>query len=117
MRLAKAKKDSQQQISRPVPVDETFCLEEPVEIRDTREVMPARKGKSFGCYYLYGNRVIDWDGITNTYIGPFMIAELSDVEFENPTCKQFVEIYRREVENGVLPEEQHFLSIIPIRIL
>ncbi len=58
---------------------------------------------------LYGNKVIDWYGIANTYIGPFMIAELSDVEFENQTCKTFIEIYRREVENGVLPEEQLFI--------
>jgi len=58
---------------------------------------------------LYGNRMIDWDGIANTYIGPFMIAELSDVEFEHPASKTFVEIYRKEVENGVLPEEQFFI--------
>jgi DNA primase len=58
---------------------------------------------------LYGNRMIDWDGIANTYIGPFMIAELSDVEFEHPASKAFVEIYRKEVENGVLPEEQFFI--------
>jgi len=58
---------------------------------------------------LYGNRMIDWDGIANTYTGPFMIAELSDVEFEHPASKTFVEIYRKEVENGVLPEEQFFI--------
>jgi len=58
---------------------------------------------------LYGNRVIDWDGIANTYIGPFMIAELSDVEFEYPPCKKFVDIYRKEVENGILPDEQYFI--------
>jgi len=58
---------------------------------------------------LYGNKMIDWDGIANTYIGPFMIAELSDVEFEQPVTKHFMEIYRQEVENGVLPEEQHFI--------
>jgi DNA primase len=58
---------------------------------------------------LYGNRMIDWDGITNTYIGPFMIAELNDVEFEQPVCKQFVDIYRAEVDNGKLPDEQHFI--------
>lgn len=58
---------------------------------------------------LYGNRVIDWDGIANTYIGPFMIAELSDVQFEYPPCKKFTEIYRKEVENGVLPDEQYFI--------
>ncbi|RFZ92098.1 DNA primase [Mucilaginibacter conchicola] len=58
---------------------------------------------------LYGNKMIDWDGIANTYIGPFMVAELSDVEFEQPVCKQFLEIYRQEVENGVLPDEQFFI--------
>ncbi|MEO6631546.1 MAG: DNA primase, partial [Mucilaginibacter sp.] len=59
---------------------------------------------------LYGNKVIDWDGIANTYIGPFMIAELSDVEFDYPPVKKFTEIYRREVENGVLPDEQYFIN-------
>jgi len=58
---------------------------------------------------LYGNKMIDWDGITNTYIGPFMIAELNDVEFEQPVCKQFVDIYREETDNGKLPDEQHFI--------
>lgn len=57
----------------------------------------------------YGNKMINWDGIANTYIGPFMVAELSDVDFEQPVCKQFLEIYRQEVENGVLPEERHFI--------
>ncbi len=52
---------------------------------------------------------MDWDGIANTYIGPFMIAELSDVEFEYPPCRKFIELYRNEVENGILPEEQHFI--------
>jgi DNA primase len=106
MRMAKAKKDSQQQISRPVPVDESL-LDEPV-VKEPREEASQEK-EIIRLLLLYGNRVIDWDGIANTYIGPFMIAELSDVEFENQTCKTFVEIYRREVENGVLPEEQHFI--------
>ncbi|GGB26388.1 DNA primase [Mucilaginibacter rubeus] len=57
----------------------------------------------------YGSRMIDWDGIANTYIGPFIIAELSDVTFDHPVCKQITEIYRREVENGVLPDEAYFI--------
>jgi len=58
---------------------------------------------------LYGNKMISWDDIADTYIGPFMIAELNDVEFEHPASKAFIEIYSKEVENGVLPEEQHFI--------
>jgi DNA primase len=106
MRMAKARKDSQQQISRPAPVDETL-LEEPV-FKEAKDDASQEK-EIVRLLLLYGNRVIDWDGIANTYIGPFMIAELSDVDFENSTCKTFVEVYRREVENGVLPEEQHFI--------
>lgn len=106
MRLAKAKKDSQQMISRHVPVDETLLEEPPV--REAKDDASQEK-EIIRLLLLYGNRVIDWDGIANTYIGPFMIAELSDVEFENSTCKTFIDIYRKEVENGVLPEEQHFI--------
>ncbi|TFF38257.1 DNA primase [Mucilaginibacter psychrotolerans] len=115
MRLAKAKKDSQQQNNRHhqqqyddvAPPDELQYLEgfteqKPKEI-DTQEKEIVR------LLLLYGNKMIDWDGITNTYIGPFMMVELNDVEFDVPACKQFVEIYRHEVDNGVLPEEQHFI--------
>ncbi len=106
MRMAKAKKDSQQQISRLPPVEE--ILPDEPQINEPRDDASQEK-EIIRLLLLYGNRVIDWDGIANTYIGPFMIAELSDVDFENPTCKTFVEIYRKEVENGILPEEQHFI--------
>ncbi len=105
IRLNKAKKDSQQQISKKVPVDETLLDEPPIKINDDA----SQEREIIRLLLLYGNRVIDWDGIANTYIGPFMIAEMSDVEFENQTCKAFVEIYSNEVENGVLPEEQYFI--------
>src|ERR1700744_351973 len=102
MRLAKAKKDSQQQLSRPVPVEETL-LKEPVLV-ETKEVDNSSQEKEIiRLLLLYGNRMIDWDGIANTYIGPFMIAELSDVEFDHEPAKRFVEIYRQEVENGIFP--------------
>lgn len=58
---------------------------------------------------LYGNKMIDWDGIANTYIGPFMVAELGDVEFEHPPSKKFIELYGKEIENGILPDEQYFI--------
>lgn len=53
--------------------------------------------------------MIDWDGIANTYIGPFMIAELGDVEFEYLPGEKFVTIYSKELENGILPDEQYFI--------
>ncbi|AYL98743.1 DNA primase [Mucilaginibacter celer] len=114
MRTAKAKKDEQQrqqQSSRfeEMP-DEPHFFDEPVELNT-----PAVKDEShqekeiIRLLLLYGSRMIDWDGIANTYIGPFMIAELSDVTFEHPVCRQFAEIYRTQVENGELPEDSFFI--------
>jgi DNA primase len=106
MRMAKARKDSQQQTTRLAPVEEPVFDEPPVkeakdESNQEREIVRL--------LLLYGSKVIDWDGLANTYIGPFMIAELSDVDFENPACKLFMELYRNEAENGVLPDEQFFI--------
>jgi DNA primase len=107
MRMAKAKKDSQQQISRPVTPVEEILPEEP-EFKSIKDDS-SQEREIVRLLLLYGNRVIDWDGITNTYIGPFIISELSDVTFENETCKNFIEIYGKELENGVLPDEQFFI--------
>jgi DNA primase len=109
MRLSKAKKDSQQQGTRTIePADylppEELPIEQPVkkdESTQEREIVRL--------LLLYGNRMINWDGIADTYIGPFMVAELADVEFDNEVCKKFVGIYAKEVENGVLPEDQFFI--------
>jgi DNA primase len=110
MRQAKAKKDGQYQQrntpAAPSPEDLLFFDEPQVE---TVKDESSQEKEIIRLLLLYGNKMIDWDGIANTYIGPFMIAELSDVEFEHPVSKMFVEIYRQEVENGVLPEEQHFI--------
>ncbi len=108
MRLSKAKKDSQQQQSREAeernfPVVEEFAPEKEPKDDSNQEKEIIR------LLLVYGNRMIDWDGIANTYIGPFMVAELSDVEFEHPPSKKFMELYAKELENGILPEEQFFI--------
>ncbi|MES2428674.1 MAG: DNA primase [Bacteroidota bacterium] len=107
MRQAKARKDSQQPNGRMItPVEDYPLVEEPVQ--EPKETF-AQEKEIVRLLLLYGNKMIDWDGIANTYIGPFMIAELNDVEFEYPVAKTFIELYGKEVENGVLPEEQHFI--------
>lgn len=107
MRQAKAKKNSQQPNGRMVTPVEEYPLDEPIQ--EERKETSSQEKEIVRLLLLYGNKMIDWDGIANTYIGPFMIAELNDVEFEHPASKAFIEIYSKEVENGVLPEEQHFI--------
>lgn len=90
--------------------DEPHFFDEPVELEPQVAKDDAFQEKEIVRLLLhYGSRMIDWDGIANTYIGPFIIAELSDVSFDHPVCKQITEIYRREVENGVLPDEAYFI--------
>jgi DNA primase len=125
MRQAKAKKDSQQQQSSQsryaeMP-DEPHFFDEPVIIPEPVKEESFQEKEIIRLLLLYGNRMIDWDGIANTYIGPFIIAELGDVTFEHAACKMFVELYRAEVENGVLPEDGHFIhhrdkSIVDITV-
>ncbi|GAB2706308.1 DNA primase [Mucilaginibacter koreensis] len=109
MRLSKAKKNNQQPNLLPEdvagPPDQ--LITEP-QTKPSNDGLPQER-EIVRLLLCYGNRIIDWDGIANTYIGPFIIAELSDVEFEHDVCKRFVELYKTEVENGNLPEEQEFI--------
>jgi len=109
MRAAKARKDSQQSstYSKPEQAPDEINWDEPVDQKTKDD--DSQEKEIIRLLLMYGNRMIDWDGIANTYIGPFMIAELSDVEFDHRVSKEFVEIYRKEVENGILPDEQHFI--------
>jgi len=114
MRAAKARKDSQQSssssssyYSKPEQAPDEINWDEPVDPKTKDD--DSQEKEIIRLLLMYGNRMIDWDGIANTYIGPFMIAELSDVEFDHRVSKEFVDIYRKEVENGVLPDEQHFI--------
>jgi len=58
----------------------------------------------------YGNKLIDWDGIADTYIGSFIIAHINDVTFENKLRQDFIRIYTQELDNGKLPDEAFFIN-------
>lgn len=58
----------------------------------------------------YGHELATWEQIDNMYVGSFIIQNLSDVAFENEVCKKIVEQYRTDVENGLLPTINQFLS-------
>jgi len=112
MKLSKSKKDSQQRSSYQQPdeqPDEPHFFDEPVPGAEPTKVSVTQEREIVRLLLVYGHQIINWDNIANTYIGPFIIAELSDVEFEQADCKEFVEIYKLQLENGVLPEEKFFI--------
>ncbi len=112
MRLAKNKKDQPRQPYEELPPpDEPDFFDEPVAATPAKTVesSPTQEREIIRLLLVYGNQIINWDNIANTYIGPFIIAELSDVEFDQAACKNFVAIYKQQLENGVLPDEQFFI--------
>jgi DNA primase len=58
----------------------------------------------------YGHELVHWDDITDTYIAPYIIANLADVSFENILCVRIIDEYKKQLENGALPSEQDFIK-------
>ncbi|MGY4383667.1 DNA primase [Pedobacter sp. UYP24] len=58
----------------------------------------------------FGHELVNWDKIDNMYIGSFIMQNLSDVTFENALCKNIIETYRDEIENGHLPVANQFIK-------
>ncbi|SKB65687.1 DNA primase [Daejeonella lutea] len=58
----------------------------------------------------YGHELVHWDGITDTYIAPYVIGNLTDVTFEHPLCIRVIEEYKKQLEEGELPSEQDFIK-------
>ncbi|RKR81336.1 DNA primase [Mucilaginibacter gracilis] len=117
MRQARYKKEGQQQYKQrkqqEQPGDEPpedLFLDEPIVARATIQSGETQEKEIIRLLVTYGSRIINWDGIANTYIGPFIIAELNDVEFETPLYKHFVQVYHNEIEKGNLPEELFYIN-------
>jgi DNA primase len=64
----------------------------------------------------YGHQLINWDGIANTYIGNFIIAEIGDVVFENSLRKQFIENYTKDIDEGNIRNDIYYINypVLPI---
>lgn len=58
----------------------------------------------------YGHELVHWDGITDTYIAPYVISNLSDVSFDNTLCDQVFAEYKLKLEAGDLPSVQDFIK-------
>jgi DNA primase len=58
----------------------------------------------------YGHELVHWDGITDTYIAPYVISNLADVTFDNPQCKTILEEYSKFIDAGKLPTVQDFIK-------
>lgn len=108
LRLAKDKKSGP-----PPPVqypDEAFPPELEAQHETISDNDEPQEKEIIRLLLSYGHELVHWDGITDTYIGPYVISNLSDVEFIHPVCKKFIEAYNARLEEGELPLEQEFIQ-------
>lgn len=108
IRLGKLKKESNS-YSSPATSDNVPAPEIPdlPGISDTDE---SQEKEIVRLLLNYGHELVHWDGITDTYIAPYVIGNLTDVTFENTLCIRIIDEYKKQLENGELPSEQDFIK-------
>lgn len=106
IRLGKIKKDSNSFTPQPEP-------ELITDAEDSSSVLEnddAQEKEIIRLLLNYGHELVHWDDITDTYIAPCIIGNLSDVTFENPLCIRIIDEYKKMLEEGKLPSEQDFIK-------
>jgi DNA primase len=58
----------------------------------------------------YGDKMGNWEETTDSYIGPYIITNLSDVTFSNPLYAKVVKCYHDLLDEGHLPTEKDFIQ-------
>lgn len=106
MRLGKIKKDNQAQTEHPQPdsFDDTNLSE---TLTDTDEF---QEKEIIRLLLNYGHELVHWDGITDTYIAPYVVANLSDIEIDHQVCRTIFDEYKSKLEQGKLPSDQDFIQ-------
>lgn len=106
IRLGKIKKDSKSFTPQPEP----DSVPENDESNSSLENDDAQEKEIIRLLLNYGHEFVHWDDITDTYIAPYIIGNLSDVTFENPLCLRIIDEYKKLLEEGKLPSEQDFIK-------
>ncbi len=107
MRMGKLKKENFS--SRPaesLPPEDLFA-DEPAQGIDSDEY---QEKEIIRLLLNYGHELVHWDGITDTYIAPYVISNLSDVSFDNELCSLIIREYITKLEEGALPSVQDFIK-------
>lgn len=105
MRMGKAKKESFAPRQEEMPPEDLFI--ETVEGIDSDE---HQEKEIVRLLLNYGHELVHWDGITDTYIAPYVISNLSDVSFDNTECSLIIAEYKSKLEEGDLPSVQDFIK-------
>jgi DNA primase len=118
MKLGKSKKDSQQGQSRfqpqsPSPSNDDYPLEAFVDAFVEERVVATDEFQErdiIRVLLTYGDKMVNWDEMTDTFIGPYIITNLSDITFSSVLYAKVIQYYHDELEKGRMPSEKHFIQ-------
>ncbi len=116
IRLTKAKKESNS-VPSPSPFEpppEFYQDGPPPDLFDdaknqTPQDYPQEK-EMIRILLSYGDKLVNWDGMTDAYIGPYIVTNLSDVTFNHQVFNTILNYYKAELEKGKLPAEKDFIQ-------
>ncbi len=109
IRLGKSKRDYQQAQS-AVELSESKLIVEAEQLANFSNTDAHQEKEIIRLLLTYGHELVNWDDMTETYIAPYMIANLVDVEFDHIECKMILEVYKMKIDAGQLPSEQDFIK-------
>lgn len=118
MKLGKSKKDSQQgqsrfQLQSPSPSNDDYPLEAFVDAFVEERVVATDEFQErdiIRVLLTYGDKMVNWDEMTDTFIGPYIITNLSDITFSSVLYAKVIQYYHDELEKGRMPSEKHFIQ-------
>ncbi|WP_367865235.1 DNA primase [Pedobacter sp. WC2423] len=95
------------------PPDNLFDDNAPMDLQETETRLDddlLQEHEIVRLLLAFGHELVSWDNIDNMYIGSFIMQNLSDVTFEDETCKLIIQNYKEEIENGHLPVANQFIK-------
>ncbi len=111
LELNKMKLSKQKRTPMPAPVEPPpEFFDEAAESAGLTHTDESQEKEIIRLLLSYGHELVHWDGITDTYIAPYVISNLSDVNFEHPECILMIEEYKTRLEAGQMPSDQDFIK-------
>lgn len=109
MRMAKAKKDAQQQSSRLIKEDDGR-IENVIEDRPIVDSDFEQEKALVFMLISFGSQLVNWNDVGEMVLGSFILSEITDIEINSFICRTIINLYQEQLNNGVAPSPTFFIN-------
>ncbi len=110
IKITKLKKDYKPEDRSPQPEAHIQQLEAQSPQPETLETDEHQERELIRVLITYGDVLVNWDEMTDTYIGPYIITNLSDITFNDKLCERVIAYYHDELDKGIMPTEKTLIQ-------